>query len=237
MEPGDALMWKNAARPAIVAVMWVALASGSVAFAAAPSADQKAVIADLQKARVAPVDAIKTADAIGMGSAIAYAYDANGGGSYRVTLAANPGASGSKAGELASQTGVAEVALDPATGNVLLIRAVDPNSLAGDGLPGTEIGPALAAQKNLADALQAVQQQEKGPVLKANYAMRPGSNLSIEVAVAVNGAVTSYRVDPQTGQVSVIPPGQPGQSAQPASQPAGGSPPPQGQPAPAAAKP
>ena len=160
------------------------------ALAAAPGKTEHKEISHLQSASVSPVQAGQSAEQTAKGRAVAYGYEVNSNAdSYEVTTA--------------SKSGLHVTQIDPTSGKTLNSRSEASNALSGDGLPASAINKAASAKVTLISALKSVSQQANGNVLEASYAMHQGT-LAIDVDVAANGSIESYRVDPQTGSVRKI---------------------------------
>lgn len=171
------------AKPAVLGGV-LGLSVVGVALAATGGGEQ-AEIAGVQAARVAPVAAIKAAEAKTGGRAVDFGFEKNATtNAYEVTIATG--------------SGLGKVQVDPSNGAVTGTTGQPSNALAGDGLPPDRIGQATVAPVSLDAAVAAAEQASNGRALEANYVVRQGHVL-VDVDIAKNGATRPYTVDATSG--------------------------------------
>ena len=102
---------------------------------------------------------------------------------------------------VSSPHGLKVVEIDPQSGNILAVKSTSSNALAADGLPKSGFRQAEQAKTGLADAVAAAEKDAGHPALEAGYVMRSGQ-LTVDVDIASNGKVASYRVNPSSGNVT-----------------------------------
>lgn len=173
-------------KPALLAGA-LSLGATGAAFAAANNPEQ-GEMAGVQSAQVAPVNAIKAAEAKSGARAVDFGYEKNATtNAYEVTVATG--------------SGLSMMQVDPTTGAISGATAHPANALAGDGLPANDVAKAAAAPIRLDAAVAAAENAGGGRALEANYTVRQGQ-LSVDVDVLKNGATRAYTVNATTGQVT-----------------------------------
>lgn len=146
---------------------------GAGAALAATGADETAEIASVMAATTSPADAVRAAEASAGGRAVAMGLEEKGNAaSYYEVL-------------VASQNGLQQVRLDPATGAVQGATKVGTDAL--EDLKPAQLGQATSAPVTLADAIAAAEHAAGGRALEAGYTVRDGQAVGVVEVITKDG--------------------------------------------------